>query len=111
MMNSDQNENPLAGLSVRAGRCLGSLAPHDDDSSILFDGPHIRLQGKIVYFPVPPDLLASLQPAAAFGEPELGRDRGIDERFKYFGNRFANEHFGFCDWLKWWHQHSEGDRC
>jgi hypothetical protein len=31
----------------------------DEDSSILFNSLHIHLEGKIVHFPIPPDLLAA----------------------------------------------------
>jgi hypothetical protein len=78
----------------------------DEDSSILFNSLHIHLEGKIVHFPIPPDLLAGLQPSAAFSEPEPGRNGGIDKSLKYFRDRFANEYLGFGN-RRMFHSHDK----
>jgi hypothetical protein len=35
-------------------------------------------------------LFTGFSPSAASGEPELGRDGGVDKSLEYFGDGFAN---------------------
>jgi len=43
------------------------------------------------------NLLASLEPSAAFDEPEFRGDVRIDKGLEYFGDRLANKHSSVCN--------------
>src|SRR5262249_48617807 len=80
----------------RRGRAVGG--PFHEDSGIGFDSFEIHRDGKVIHLPIPDNLPARLQPAAAFAEPESG-DGGIDESLKHFGDGLADQHLGLGDWL------------
>ncbi len=71
--------------------------PHDDNALVRFDGFHSHRGGDAVHFPFPLNPLASLEPSAAFGEPEFRGDVRIDKGLEYFGDRLANKHSSVCN--------------
>jgi len=71
--------------------------PLDDNALVRFDGFHSHRGGDAVHFPFPLNLLASLEPSAAFGEPEFRGDVRIDKGLEYFGDRLANKHSSVCN--------------
>jgi hypothetical protein len=71
--------------------------PFDENAPVRFDGFRSYGSRDAVHFPLPLNLLASLQPTAAFGEPEFRGDVRVDKGLEHIGDRLANEHSGLCN--------------
>ena len=71
--------------------------PFDENALVPFDGFRCYGNRDAVHFPLPLKLLATLEPAAAFGEPEFRGDGRVDKGLEHIGDRLANEHSGLCN--------------
>jgi hypothetical protein len=67
----------------RSGRIVGG--PLDEDSFVGLDGLHVDLHCEAIHVPVPFDAGSGDESAAASREPELRRDRRIDECLEDLG--------------------------
>src|SRR4029453_11050210 len=84
-----RREDPFHGGGAAVSR------PFDENALVRFDGFRSYGNREPVHFPLPLTLLASLEPAAAFGEPEFRGDIRIDKGLEHIGHRLANENSGF----------------
>src|ERR687887_1062617 len=65
------------------GRGLVAVAPVEQHAAVVLDLLDGDVGGDAVHLPVPADLRAGRQPAAAAGEPEPGGDGGGDHRLEH----------------------------
>src|SRR5262249_42122642 len=86
-----RREDPFHGAWAAVSR------PFDENALVGFDGFCSCGNRNAVHLPLPLNLLASLEPAAAFGEPEFRGDVRVDKGLEHIGDRLANEHSGLCN--------------
>src|SRR4029453_15205984 len=86
-----RREDPFHGGGAAVSR------PFNENAPVRFDGFRSDGVRDAVTFPFPLNLPASLEPAAAFGEPEFRGDVRVDKGLEHIGDRLANEHSGLCN--------------